>query len=147
MNHTCVRFAVSHGEMTCFTGTASVARGLSNYIDALIENVIGNTMRSIMPIDVPFLSEYPDFFAFGMVMLLVALLCVGVRESSILNNVFTVVNLTTIAIVIIAGSLRGKPMGQTRAFQIKKKKEKIHYFDIRHTSHSVARRNNRLAFF
>ncbi|XP_014474610.1 PREDICTED: cationic amino acid transporter 3 isoform X2 [Dinoponera quadriceps] len=90
-------------------GTASVARGLSNYIDVLIGNVIGNTMRSLMPINVTFLSQYPDFFAFGMVMLLVALLCVGVRESSILNNVFTVVNLTTIAIVIIAGSIKANP--------------------------------------
>ncbi|XP_032687216.1 cationic amino acid transporter 3 isoform X2 [Odontomachus brunneus] len=90
-------------------GTASVARGLSNYIDALIGNVIGDTIRSVMPIDVPFLSEYPDFFAFGMVMLLAALLCVGVRESSILNNIFTVINLTTIAIVIVAGSIKANP--------------------------------------
>lgn len=87
-------------------GTASAARGLSNYIDVLIGNVMGNTLRSLMPINVSFLSEYPDFFAFGMVMLLVILLCIGVRESSILNNTFTVVNVITIAIVIIAGSIK-----------------------------------------
>ncbi|XP_072751687.1 cationic amino acid transporter 3 isoform X1 [Anoplolepis gracilipes] len=87
-------------------GTASVARGLSNYIDALTGNVMGNTLRSLMPIDISFLSEYPDFFAFAMVMLLVVLLCVGVRESSILNNIFTVINLITIIIVIIAGSIK-----------------------------------------
>lgn len=61
-----------------------------------------------MPIDISFLSEYPDFFAFAMVMLLVVLLCIGVKESSILNNVFTVINLITITIVIVAGSMRGK---------------------------------------
>ncbi|CAL1687717.1 unnamed protein product [Lasius platythorax] len=87
-------------------GTASVARGLSNYIDALIGNVMGNTLRSLMPIDISFLSEYPDFFAFAMVMLLVVLLCIGVRESSILNNIFTVINLITITIVIVAGSIK-----------------------------------------
>ncbi|XP_025264770.1 cationic amino acid transporter 3 [Camponotus floridanus] len=87
-------------------GTASAARGLSNYIDVLIGNVMGNTLRSLMPINVSFLSEYPDFFAFGMVMLLVILLCIGVRESSILNNTFTVVNIITIIIVIIAGSIK-----------------------------------------
>lgn len=65
-------------------------------------------MRSVMPMDISFLSEYPDFFAFGMVMLLVVLLCVGVKESSMLNNVFTVINLLTITIVIIAGSLKGR---------------------------------------
>ncbi|XP_011692155.1 PREDICTED: cationic amino acid transporter 3 isoform X2 [Wasmannia auropunctata] len=90
-------------------GTASVARGLSNYIDALIGNVMGNALRSLMPIDISFLSEYPDFFAFGMVMLLVVLLCIGVKESSILNNVFTVINLITITIVIVAGSIKADP--------------------------------------
>ncbi|KAL0128181.1 hypothetical protein PUN28_003439 [Cardiocondyla obscurior] len=90
-------------------GTASVARGLSNYIDALIGNVMGNALRSVMPINVSFLSEYPDFFAFAMVMLLVILLCVGVKESSMLNNVFTIINLATIAIVIVAGSIKADP--------------------------------------
>lgn len=101
-----IRLRVLHN----FIGTASVARGLSNYIDALIGNVMGNALRSFMPIDVSFLSEYPDFFAFAMVMLLVILLCIGVKESSILNNVFTVINLITITIVIVAGSMRGKPV-------------------------------------
>lgn len=75
---------------------------------------MGNTLRSLMPINVSFLSEYPDFFAFGMIMLLVILLCIGVRESSILNNIFTVVNLITIIIVIIAGSIKGKPIRESR---------------------------------
>lgn len=77
-------------------------------------------MRSLMPINVPFLSEYPDFFAFAMVMLLVALLCVGVKESSILNNVFTVVNVTTIIIVVVAGSIKGKPVDsdKLRVFEL-----------------------------
>lgn len=71
---------------------------------------MGKTLRSLMPIDISFLSEYPDFFAFAMVMLLVLLLCIGVRESSILNNIFTIINLTTITIVIVAGSIKGKPV-------------------------------------
>ncbi|XP_035733325.1 cationic amino acid transporter 3-like [Vespa mandarinia] len=90
-------------------GTASVARGLSNYIDALIGNVMGKTLQSIMPIEISFLSEYPDFFAFGMVMLLALLLSMGVKESSFLNNVFTVINLLTILIVIAAGSIKADP--------------------------------------
>ncbi|XP_011633327.1 cationic amino acid transporter 3 [Pogonomyrmex barbatus] len=90
-------------------GTASVARGLSSYIDALIGNVMADFLRSVMPINIPFLSEYPDFFAFAMVMLLVVLLCVGVRESSILNNIFTIINLITITIVIVAGSIKADP--------------------------------------
>lgn len=69
---------------------------------------MGKTLQSIMPIDISFLSEYPDFFAFGMVMLLVLLLSMGVKESSFLNNIFTVINLLTILIVIVAGSIKGK---------------------------------------
>ncbi|KAG7189659.1 hypothetical protein KM043_017336 [Ampulex compressa] len=90
-------------------GTASVARGLSNYLDALIGNVMGKSLYSVMPINVSFLSEYPDFFAFGMVMLLVVLLSIGVKESSILNNIFTTINLITIVIVIVAGSIKANP--------------------------------------
>ncbi|XP_014605421.1 PREDICTED: cationic amino acid transporter 3 isoform X2 [Polistes canadensis] len=90
-------------------GTASVARGLSNYIDALIGNVMGKTLYSIMPIDISFLSEYPDFFAFGMVMLLVLLLSIGVKESSFLNNIFTIINIVTIIIVIVAGAIKADP--------------------------------------
>ncbi|XP_017887715.1 cationic amino acid transporter 3 [Ceratina calcarata] len=90
-------------------GTASVARGLSNYLDALIGNAISKTLQSAMPINVSFLSEYPDFFAFGVVMLLIILLSVGVKESSMLNNIFTVVNLVTILIIVVAGSLKADP--------------------------------------
>ncbi|XP_076759931.1 cationic amino acid transporter slimfast [Xylocopa sonorina] len=90
-------------------GTASVARGLSNYLDALIGNVISKALYAAMPIRVPFLSEYPDFFAFSVVLLLIILLSVGVRESSMLNNIFTVVNLGTILVIIVAGSMKAKP--------------------------------------
>lgn len=90
-------------------GTASVARGLSNYLDALIGNVIRNTLQSAMPIRVSFLSDYPDFFAFSVVLLLIILLSVGVKESSLLNNIFTVVNLITILVIIVAGSIKADP--------------------------------------
>ncbi|KZC04782.1 PREDICTED: cationic amino acid transporter 3 [Dufourea novaeangliae] len=90
-------------------GTASVARGLSNYLDALLGNVIGKTLHAAMPINISFLSEYPDFFALLVVLLLMILLSVGVKESSILNNIFTVVNLITIMIIIVAGSMKADP--------------------------------------
>ncbi|XP_066589837.1 cationic amino acid transporter 3 [Prorops nasuta] len=90
-------------------GTASVARGLSNYLDALTGNAMAKALRSVMPINVSFLSEYPDFFAFGMVLLLIILLSTGVRESSFLNNIFTIINVVTIVIVIVAGSIKADP--------------------------------------
>lgn len=65
------------------------------------------TLQAAMPINIEYLSEYPDFFAFGVVMLLTILLSSGVKESSILNNIFTVINLVTIVIIIVAGSIKG----------------------------------------
>ncbi|XP_019866584.1 high affinity cationic amino acid transporter 1-like [Aethina tumida] len=87
-------------------GTASVARGLSNYIDALADHKIREAFRDWMPMDVSFLSEYPDFLSFILVMLLTVILSAGVRESSILNNIFTVLNLITVGIVLVSGSLK-----------------------------------------
>ena len=111
---------VSVGEFVAFTigwnlileyviGTASVARGLSGYFDALIGNRMGNFWRDLMPIDVSFLADYPDFFSFGIIMVLAGVLSVGVRESSLLNNVFTGVNLVTVAIVLVSGSIKADP--------------------------------------
>lgn len=72
---------VSVGEFVAFTigwnlileyviGTASVAKGMSNYIDSLCNNTMSKTMLEIAPINVPFLAEYPDFFAFLLVLLI-----------------------------------------------------------------------------
>ncbi|VVC32905.1 Cationic amino acid transporter, C-terminal,Amino acid/polyamine transporter I [Cinara cedri] len=84
-------------------GTASVAKGLSNYVDALFDYPIQKTMLSLCPIHVSFMATYPDFLAFSVVLLLSILLSWGVRESTIINNIFTVVNLCTVATVIISG--------------------------------------------
>ena len=90
------------------SGTASMARGLSSYLDVLTGNKMATALKSSMPINISFLSEYPDFFALTVVLLLVILLSIGAKESSILNNVFTTVNVLTILIVIVAGSIKGK---------------------------------------
>lgn len=51
-------------------GTASVARGLSGYIDALTNDVIRNGTLDAIHMEVPYLASYPDFLAFGFVLLL-----------------------------------------------------------------------------
>ncbi len=62
-----------------------------------------------MPIDVDFLAEYPDFFSFAIVIALSVILATGVKESTFLNNIFTGVNMVTVFIVLIAGSLNADP--------------------------------------
>lgn len=91
-----------------FSGASSVARGLSGYIDELFDNKMSTYMKSVLPIDVDFLADYPDFFSFFIVMLLASLLSVGVKESSVLNNIFTTVNVITVLIVLVAGGLKCK---------------------------------------
>lgn len=58
------------------TGTASVARGFSQYVDALANDSIEQAFYDAMPL-VPedkyydsFLSPYPDFLSFGLAVLL-----------------------------------------------------------------------------
>lgn len=107
---------VSIGEFAAFSigwnlileyviGTSSVARGMSGYIDALIDNKMSNALRDAMGMNVDFLSDYPDFFSFVVVLILAALLAYGVKESTLMNNIFTGVNLCVIAIVLVAGGM------------------------------------------
>ncbi|EDV97303.1 cationic amino acid transporter 3 [Drosophila grimshawi] len=111
---------VTIGEFVAFTigwnlileyviGTASVARGLSGYFDSLIDNNMSKALNSTMPIKVSFLGDYPDFLSFGMILLLAALLAFGAKESSFMNNIFTCVNLATIALVLVAGAMNANP--------------------------------------
>ncbi|KAB7508087.1 Cationic amino acid transporter 2 [Armadillidium nasatum] len=85
-------------------GTASVARGFSAYFDDLVNHKMSAAFNRTMHMDVNTLGEYPDFFAFGVVLLLTGILILGVKESSTLNNIFTGLNVFVIIYVIIAGS-------------------------------------------
>lgn len=83
-----------------------MARGLSGYIDELFDKKMSSYLKDALPINVDFLADYPDFFSFFIVMLLVSLLSIGVKESSVLNNIFTTVNVITVLIVLIAGGIK-----------------------------------------
>ncbi|XP_076044114.1 uncharacterized protein LOC143027072 isoform X2 [Oratosquilla oratoria] len=83
-------------------GSASVASGYSSYIDKIFNNTISTTLTEVMPINVKHFNEYPDFLAFGLTFALSVVLSLGVKESSRMNNFFTLINLAVIAFVIIA---------------------------------------------
>ncbi|XP_064611951.1 high affinity cationic amino acid transporter 1-like isoform X2 [Liolophura sinensis] len=84
-------------------GTASVARAWSANFDSLINNTIQNFFEEHLPLKVAGLSPYPDFFSFGITLLLTVILAVGVKESTTFNNIFTGVNLLVVLYVIICG--------------------------------------------
>ncbi|KAG7198796.1 hypothetical protein KM043_001772 [Ampulex compressa] len=89
-------------------GSASVVRGLSVYVDALFDNAMRDAFRSVAHIDVSHLSSYPDFFAFGVTLIFSAALAFGAKESSVVNNFFTLINLSVVLFVIIAGSFKAE---------------------------------------
>ncbi|XP_046468574.1 cationic amino acid transporter 2 isoform X1 [Neodiprion pinetum] len=87
-------------------GSASVVRALSTYVDALFNDTMKTTFQSAMPIQIDYLSAYPDFFAFGITLVFSAALAFGAKESSLANNIFTLINLSVVLFVIIAGSFK-----------------------------------------
>ncbi|XP_051163904.1 cationic amino acid transporter 2-like isoform X2 [Leptopilina boulardi] len=89
-------------------GSASVVRGLSTYVDALCDNSMRRAFESAAHISVNHLSSYPDFFAFGVTLAFSAALAFGAKESSLANNIFTVINLSVVLFVICAGAFKAK---------------------------------------
>lgn len=49
-------------------GGASIARGMSLYIDSLTNKTMETAFRALYEIDLPYLSEYFDFFAMFIVL-------------------------------------------------------------------------------
>lgn len=83
---------------------ASVARGWSGTIDAMARNAMSNgTVATIgrFP-ENKWLADYPDFVAFGIIILLTALLIAGPKVSVNFNTVITTLN---ILVILIATSI------------------------------------------
>nr|XP_022908557.1 high affinity cationic amino acid transporter 1-like [Onthophagus taurus] len=86
-------------------GAASIARGISLYIDMLAGDVLKDTFVEIAPIHFSIMGKYFDFLAFGLAILISVALAFGLKESTKLNNVITALNLVVILFIIIAGAI------------------------------------------
>lgn len=83
-------------------GAASISKGLSLYIDSLLNDAMKNAFKQVAPISWDFLGSYFDFFAFTGPLLIGLALAFGLRKSAGINNVLCVLNLGVVAFVVIA---------------------------------------------
>ena len=51
-------------------GSASVAKGISNYLDAITGNEISKFLINLVPIHVSFLGKYADLMALGIILVI-----------------------------------------------------------------------------
>ncbi|XP_052844164.1 cationic amino acid transporter 2 isoform X2 [Drosophila gunungcola] len=84
-------------------GSASVVKGLSTYLDQLCGNPMSSFLGTHLPINIDGMGAYPDLFAFVVTILFSLGIAVGAKESTRVNNVFTMLNLGVVLFVIIAG--------------------------------------------
>ncbi|XP_071945584.1 high affinity cationic amino acid transporter 1-like [Antedon mediterranea] len=84
---------------------AGVGKAWSEYLDAMLNLTISETIRSeIGEFQSGWFGDYPDFLAFVLLLIMTAVVAVGVQLSSITMFIFTIINLAVVTFIVIAGA-------------------------------------------
>lgn len=83
-----------------------MVKGLSTYLDKLLDYAMSDAFKQILPMDAPELGTHVDFFAFGVTMLFAVCIAIGAKESTVVNNVFTMTNVCVVLYVIVTGAFK-----------------------------------------
>nr|XP_008542824.1 PREDICTED: cationic amino acid transporter 4-like [Equus przewalskii] len=90
-------------------GTAA-AHVWSSNLDAIFSHRIRSfTVAHVGVWQVPFLAQYPDFLAAGIILLISTFISCGVRVSSWLNRLFSAISLVIVLFIIILGFVLARP--------------------------------------
>lgn len=85
---------------------SSDARALSQNIDSLLYHRISNLSLKYSKINIPGLTDYPDYLALVIIFIASILLVFGIKESSRLNKIINFGNVTIVFLIIIFGFLK-----------------------------------------
>uniref|UniRef100_A0A8C5DU55 Cationic amino acid transporter C-terminal domain-containing protein n=1 Tax=Gouania willdenowi TaxID=441366 RepID=A0A8C5DU55_GOUWI len=97
-------------------GGAAVARAWSGYLDSIFNHTIQNfTETHIMQWNVPFLAHYPDLLAAGILIVASCFISFGVKVSSYLNHVFSIISLCVILFIMVFGFMLAEPANWSQA--------------------------------
>ncbi|CAG9864957.1 unnamed protein product [Phyllotreta striolata] len=84
-------------------GSAASTKAIFLYIDELANKTMASFFEENMPLSGNQISHYADIFSLALAIAFSIALACGAKESSVINNIFTFVNLTVVIIVIVSG--------------------------------------------
>ncbi|XP_057666955.1 high affinity cationic amino acid transporter 1 [Diorhabda carinulata] len=84
-------------------GSAASTKAIFLYIDELANKTMASFFTENMPLGGNQVSHYADLFSLALAIAFSIALACGAKESSVINNIFTFVNLLVVIVVIISG--------------------------------------------